>query len=66
MKDWEKGAIPKLGFGMMRLPLLNRDDPTSIDLEKTKAMVDSFIEQGFTYFDTAWMYHGLQSEKAIR
>ena len=52
--------IKKLGFGLMRLPK-NGDD---IDIEQTKAMVDRFMEEGFTYFDTAWAYAG--SEDAIR
>lgn len=56
----------KLGFGLMRLPLLNSEDPTSIDLEQTKKMVDFFIENGFTYFDTAWMYCGFASENATK
>ena len=48
----------KLGFGLMRLPLLDENDGASIDLELTKKMVDAFIKNGFTYFDTAWMYCG--------
>lgn len=56
----------KLGFGLMRLPLLNEDDPASIDLELTKKMVDTFMERGFTYFDTAWMYCGFNSENATK
>ncbi len=56
----------KLGFGLMRLPLLDPNDDSSIDKELTKKMVDSFIEQGFTYFDTAWMYCGFKSEEAIK
>lgn len=56
----------KLGFGLMRLPLLNPNDDTSIDLEETKKMVDTFLERGFTYFDTAWMYCGFQSENAVK
>lgn len=56
----------KLGFGLMRLPLTNPEDATSIDLELTKKMVDTFLEQGFTYFDTAWMYCGFQSENATK
>ncbi|MBR5558912.1 MAG: aldo/keto reductase [Oscillospiraceae bacterium] len=59
-------SVKKLGFGMMRLPLLNPDRPTSIDLEQTKQMVDTFLERGYTYFDTAWMYHSFQSEKAAK
>lgn len=56
----------KLGFGLMRLPLLDKNDPTSIDIEQTKKMVDIFMEKGFTYFDTAWMYCGFQSENATK
>ncbi|MDD3278671.1 MAG: aldo/keto reductase [Lachnospiraceae bacterium] len=56
----------KLGFGLMRLPLLNQDDQGSIDMEQMKQMVDYFLEQGFTYFDTAWMYCAFKSETAIR
>jgi hypothetical protein len=56
----------KLGFGLMRLPLLNPDEATSIDIEQTKQMVDTFIERGFTYFDTAWMYCGFASENAAK
>ncbi len=56
----------KLGFGLMRLPLLDANDPASIDLEHTKKMVDLFMERGFTYFDTAWMYCGYASESAAK
>lgn len=58
--------MKKLGFGMMRLPLTNPDDQTSIDLEQTKELVDLFLSRGFTYFDTAWMYHGGKSEETIK
>lgn len=56
----------KLGFGLMRLPLLDANDATSIDIEQTKQMVDAFLENGFTYFDTAWMYCGFKSENATK
>ena len=56
----------KLGFGLMRLPLLDANDDKSIDIELTKKMVDKFIERGFTYFDTAWMYCGFESENAVK
>ena len=59
-------APKKLGFGLMRLPLLNPEDDSSIDLEQMKQMVDTFLERGFTYFDTAWMYCGGKSEEAAR
>lgn len=56
----------KLGFGCMRLPLLDENDPASIDIEHFKRMVDAFIEGGGTYFDTAFVYHDGTSEKALR
>lgn len=56
----------KLGFGFMRLPLKNGNDPSSIDLDAVKQMVDAFMASGFTYFDTAYMYHMGQSEQAIK
>ena len=34
----------KLGFGLMRLPLLDPNDDGSIDMEQMKQMVDSFLE----------------------
>ncbi len=58
--------MKKLGFGLMRLPLTDKEDPTSIDVPQVCQMVDTFLERGFTYFDTAWMYHGHASEKAIK
>ncbi|MBQ1424194.1 MAG: aldo/keto reductase, partial [Lachnospiraceae bacterium] len=55
----------KLGFGLMRLPQ-NSEDAADIDLEQVKQMVDLFLEKGFTYFDTAWMYNGFASENAVK
>ncbi len=52
--------IPKLGFGLMRLP----QEDGKIDIEHVKAMVDAFMDAGLTYFDTARVYGG--SEDAIR
>ncbi len=56
----------KLGFGCMRLPLLDQNDQTLIDKEQFNKMVDIFLERGFTYFDTAYMYHNFMSESALR
>lgn len=58
--------LKKLGFGCMRLPLLDKNDQTSFDYELLNKMVDAFIEKGFTYFDTAFVYHGGLSEVAVR
>lgn len=58
--------MKKLGFGFMRLPLLDGNDQTSFDKEQINKMVDTFLEKGFTYFDTAYMYHNNQSECMLR
>lgn len=55
-----------LGFGFMRLPLLEPENPVSIDLKQVKKMVDMYIEAGFNYFDTAYPYHQGKSEIAVR
>ena len=52
----------KLGFGLMRLP----EKGTEIDEEQVNQMVDLFMERGFTYFDTAWMYCNFRSEEATK
>lgn len=54
--------IPKLGFGLMRLPMLGEE----VDLEQMTKMVDLFMAKGFTYFDTAYGYLGGKSEEAIK
>lgn len=58
--------MKKLGFGMMRLPIRGKINPMLIDMQQTNRMVDAFLERGFTYFDTAYMYHGFKSESAAR
>lgn len=52
----------KLGFGCMRLPMVD----TEIDKEKFCEMIDSFLNEGFNYFDTAYGYIDGKSETAIR
>ena len=56
--------IPKLGFGLMRLPLTAPDPFAPVDMDELKAMVDLFMENGFSYFDTAYGYQN--SEAAIK
>ena len=50
----------KLGFGLMRLPKKDGE----INIEELSKMVDLFLERGYTYFDTAFVYKG--SEEATR
>lgn len=58
--------MKKLGFGLMRLPLLEAQNNKSIDKEQVKKMIDTFLERGFTYFDTAYMYHDFESERIAK
>ena len=58
--------MKKLGFGLMRMPLLDKTNAADVDIEQVKKMVDLFIEKGFTYFDTAWMYNGFASESVAK
>ena len=58
--------MKKLGFGFMRLPVTDGSDPTSFDREQICRMVDTFLAEGFTYFDTAYMYHNGRSEEMLR
>lgn len=58
--------MKKLGFGLMRLPLTNEDDYSSVDMKQTEKMVDFFLEKGFTHFDTGYPYHNGKSEEAFR
>ena len=53
-------------MGMMRLPLLDENDFTSIDYEQVNQMVDAFMDAGFNYFDTAFIYHETVGEQAFK
>lgn len=58
--------MKKLGFGLMRMPLLDKTNAADVDIEQVKKMVDLFMERGFTYFDTALMYNGFASESVAK
>ena len=55
-------AMPKLGFGLMRLP----EQDGKIDLDQVCRMADAYLDAGLTYFDTAYVYHGGNSEKIVK
>ncbi len=54
--------MPKLGFGLMRLP----ETDGQIDIDKVCQMADAYLAAGLTYFDTAYVYHGGNSEKVVK
>ena len=63
-QDYLGHDIGKLGFGLMRLPgTQNGGDP---EIDEVCDMVDAFMEAGFTYFDTAYVYDHGKSELAAK
>ncbi|WP_405321166.1 aldo/keto reductase [Methanobrevibacter thaueri] len=58
--------MSKLGMGLMRLPLMDENDQTSIDYEEVNKMVDAYMDAGFDHFDTAFVYHEGVGEAAFR
>ncbi len=58
--------MKQLGFGMMRLPLKDPKEQTQVDRAQAQVMVDAFLESGFTYVDTAYFYHGGESERVVK
>ena len=53
-------------MGMMRLPLMDENDQTSVDYEQVNKMVDTYMDAGFNHFDTAFIYHEGVGEMAFR
>ncbi|MFC1958562.1 aldo/keto reductase [Chloroflexota bacterium] len=59
--DWDVSA---LGFGAMRLPLID-SDPTNVDEPLTTRMIRYAIDHGVNYLDTAYPYHSGQGERSV-
>jgi len=60
-KEFQGISLSALGFGTMRLPMIDG----KIDQNQVNEMTDIAIENGINYFDTAWPYHMGESEIAI-
>ena len=56
--------LSALGLGAMRLPVVDGDD-SKIDAEETERLIDYAMEHGINFFDTAWGYHGGNSEAVV-
>ena len=63
-KKFQNKQLSALGMGCMRFPTME-GDPSKIDEACTEEMFDYAIENGINYFDTAWGYHGGQSELIV-
>ena len=60
-RDFQDLKLSALGFGAMRLPVVNGDDD-AIDRAEAYRMIDAAMESGINYYDTAWGYHDGNSE----
>lgn len=63
-KKFKDKELSALGFGAMRLPVIDGKDE-QIDEKATQEMVDYAFSQGINYYDTAWGYHAGNSELAM-
>ena len=62
-KEFQDLQLSALGLGTMRLPVTGEDASSPIDEKKTAEMVDYALAHGVNYFDTAYGYHGGNSER---
>lgn len=62
--DFKELKLSGLGMGNMRLPVLDNDS-SKIDEELVGKMLAFCLENGINYFDTAYGYHGGNSEIVV-
>lgn len=63
--NFQELKLSLLGFGTMRLPLLSNEPGSPVDESQVAQMVEYAIAHGVNYFDTAYPYHGGESERII-
>ncbi len=60
--DFNGEKISALGLGCMRFPV---KEDKSIDKEQVREMLALSMSSGINYYDTAWVYHGGESESVM-
>ncbi len=63
--DFKGLKLSRLGFGAMRLPLIPGDADGRVDEVLVEEMTRYAMEHGVNYYDTAYPYHGGQSERVM-
>ncbi len=63
-KSFQDISLSALGLGCMRLPTVD-GDLSKIDMKKAREIVAYAMEHGINYYDTAWGYHGGNSEPVM-
>ena len=57
--------ISRLGFGCMRLPTIEQEGKRTVDVPRAVALIRAGIDGGINYVDTAYPYHGGESETVL-
>ncbi len=55
----------RLGMGCLRFPVYDESKQAEINMEAAQEIIDLFMEHGYNYFDTSWIYHSGNSEVAL-
>lgn len=62
--EFKDSKLSALGYGLMRLPVLEEDN-SKIDIAETEKLIAYAMDQGINYYDTAYGYHGGNSEPVM-